>query len=328
MSQRHSAPAGVSHGRDAVLIGLDWGSSSCRAYLYAADGSVIGFREASCGVARLHGGPAAPEPYEEAFLAMCGPWLAEQPGLPVLACGMVGSDRGWAHVPHRRVPASIDDPGPAACVRTRDEVDIHILPGFTDAGGPGGVMRGEETQLAGLSVVDREAVVLPGTHSKWVRLSGRTVTGFTTYMTGELYALVTAHSVLAGSIEPADEPAWSAFERGVRYASEQPCPSVSLFSARTRWLAADLRGDEVADYVSGLLIGTELLDAQSLGGADPAAGLLIAGGQQLNLRYERAATALGWQAVRAVADASARGLWASAGRLGLVTAPVDSAGGR
>jgi len=315
MSGRDSVTTGDDC--DAVLIGLDWGSSSCRAYLYAADGSVISTREASCGVASLHGGPAATEPYEEAFLALCGPWLAEQPGLPVLACGMVGSERGWVHVPHRRVPASIDGFGPAACVRTRDGVDIHVLPGLTDGGGPGGVMRGEETQLAGLSVADGEAVVLPGTHSKWVRLSGRTVTGFTTYMTGELYALVTAHSILAGSIDPADGVAWDAFERGVRCATEQPCPLVSLFSARTRWLADDLRGDEVADYTSGLLIGTELADAVTRGGAEPAAGLVVAGEQALAERYRRTAEILGWTAVRTVTGASARGLWHAAGRLGL-----------
>jgi 2-dehydro-3-deoxygalactonokinase len=306
-------------GGAAVLIGLDWGTSRCRAYLYGADGRVIDTREEACGVSMLPASPVAPGPYEEAFLGMCGPWLAAEPGLPVLACGMVGSDRGWVHVPHRPLPVSIDDPGPMGRVRTRAGVDVHVLAGLTDCGGAGGVMRGEETQLAGLpAAAAGEPVVLPGTHSKWVRLAGRTVVGFTTYLTGELYALMTRYSILAGSIEMVDEVAWPAFERGVRYAAEQPCPLVSLFSARTRWLADDLRGDEVADYVSGLLIGTELADAVTRGGAEPAAGLVVAGEQALAERYRRAAEILGWTAVRTVTGASARGLWHAAGRLGLV----------
>jgi 2-dehydro-3-deoxygalactonokinase len=279
-------------------------------------------------VSTLQASPSEPGPYEQAFAQLCGSWMAGWPGLPVLACGMVGSDRGWAHVAHRRLPASIDDPGPVGRVRTKDGIDIHVLAGLKDAGGAGGVMRGEETQLAGVPDVDGAAVVLPGTHSKWVRLSGRTVASFTTYMTGELYALVTAYSILAGSIEPAEEVPWPAFERGVRYAEEQPCPLVSLFSARTRWLAADLRGDEVADYISGLLIGTELVDARTCGGADPTAGLVIVGGQTLTVRYDRAARILGWSAIRTVAGASARGLWNTAGRLGLVRAPESAAGAR
>jgi 2-dehydro-3-deoxygalactonokinase len=325
---RYRATAGQGGDREAVLIGLDWGSSSCRAYLYAADSGVIDTREAACGVSTLQASPSEPGPYEQAFAQMCGSWMAGRPGLPVLACGMVGSDRGWVHVAYRQLPASIDDPGPVARVRTKDGIDIHVLAGLKDAGGPGGVMRGEETQLAGVPVVNGEAVVLPGTHSKWVRLSGRTVAGFTTYMTGELYALVTGYSILAGSIEPAEEVAWPAFERGVRYAVEQPCPLVSLFSARTRWLAADLGGDEVADYISGLLIGTELVDARTGGGADPAAGLVIVGGHTLTNRYKRAAGILGWSGIRTVTGASARGLWNTASRLGLVSAPESTAGAR
>ncbi|WP_425414851.1 2-dehydro-3-deoxygalactonokinase, partial [Promicromonospora kroppenstedtii] len=39
--------------------------------------------------------------------------------------------------------------------------------------------------------------MLPGTHSKWVRLDGGRVTGFTTAMTGELYGLLMGDSILA-----------------------------------------------------------------------------------------------------------------------------------
>ena len=63
------------------------------------------------------------------------------------------------------------------------------------------VMRGEEIQIAGALVAQpawavRACIVLPGTHSKWVRLEDGRVVAFETHLTGELYAVLRQHSIL------------------------------------------------------------------------------------------------------------------------------------
>ena len=72
--------------------------------------------------------------------------------------------------------------------------DIRILPGIAqrDPKAPD-VMRGEETQLLGalgVDAADDAVVCMPGTHSKWVRANGGTVERFATFMTGELFDVV------------------------------------------------------------------------------------------------------------------------------------------
>jgi 2-dehydro-3-deoxygalactonokinase len=76
-------------------------------------------------------------------------------------------------------------------------------------------MRGEETQLFGaLHLLGPDAAdgcyVLPGTHSKWVRLHAGRITELRTYMTGELFALLRQHGTLASAMQTADADAASA----------------------------------------------------------------------------------------------------------------------
>ena len=81
----------------AQLIALDWGTTSLRAYKLAAGGVVLEQRALSSGIMQLpktpriiHGRECA-DGFELAFDEACGDWLDAQPGLPVIACGMVGS---------------------------------------------------------------------------------------------------------------------------------------------------------------------------------------------------------------------------------------------
>src|SRR5439155_22401473 len=78
-----------------------------------------------------------------------------------------------------------------------------ILPGVCQRlTGAEDVMRGEETQLLGLGTLwpgFSGVVCLPGTHSKWVQLTGRRVERFATAMTGELFEVLRTHSVLRHS---------------------------------------------------------------------------------------------------------------------------------
>jgi 2-dehydro-3-deoxygalactonokinase len=308
------------------LIGLDWGTSSCRAYLLGRNGLPLGQAFAPLGVVALDGGgPPDPAAFDRAFEELCGSWLDAWPRLPVIACGMVGSRQGWIETPYRALPVDLADPDLAfRRVRSRRGTEIHVIPGLIDPQGLGGVMRGEETQLLGADLDGREhEVVLPGTHSKWARITGTVVSGFTTFMTGEIYALLSRHSILASLSRPAPQPRWAAFDRGVDVAADAVAGVGLLgivFSARTLPLTGAIAESDVADYLSGLLIGTELASVR-VGWLHSAPDQLWSfGSPQLSARYSRAALRLGWQHVHVVEDAAARGLWRTARAIGLSAA--------
>ena len=131
-------------------------------------------------------------------------------------------------------------------------------------------MRGEETQIVGAVAGDASPTlaVLPGTHSKWAIARDGAIASFATYMTGEVYAVLREHSILgrmAGPNPQALDPqpaAGAAFARGVRAALADGGAADSLlhrlFGARTLALRADLAPAETSDYLSGLLIGSEV----------------------------------------------------------------------
>ena len=301
------------------------------------------------GLLPVGGDPAG---FDRAFEQCCGGWLDAWPGLPVIACGMVGSRRGWVEAPYRELPADLLDPALSlARVRTGRGTELCVIPGLVETRGLRGVIRGEETQLAGLLGDGRYAgtgpgtgastgpsagastgadVVLPGTHSKWVRLRGSVVTGFTTYLTGELYALLSSQSILAEFIRQDAQPAgvrWDAFDRGVDVAVDAAGTGTGLlgvlFSARTLPLTGAMPEADVADYLSGLVIGTELAGVRASwlgGGGDAVAGrpLWSLAGAELSDRYRRAALRLGLATVHVLDDAAARGLWRTACAAGLI----------
>jgi 2-dehydro-3-deoxygalactonokinase len=310
------------------VLGLDWGTSFCRAYLLGDEGVILARNQGPAGLRSATPGPGGgPAAFDQVFEQLCGGWLDAWPGVPVIACGMVGSRRGWVEAPYRELPADLVDPAlSCARVRTRRGAELNVIPGLIDLHGLRGVIRGEETQLAGLlgagpGTGDAD-VVLPGTHSKWVRLDGSVVTGFTTYMTGELYALLSRHSILADLIQPATEPQWAAFDRGVDVAAEAVSASTGLlgvlFSARTLPLTGAMAETDVADYLSGLVIGTELASARASWVRGAGSGLWSIGDTGLSVRYRRAALRLGWQSVHVLEDAAARGLWRTARAMGLI----------
>jgi 2-dehydro-3-deoxygalactonokinase len=310
------------------VIGLDWGTSSCRAYLLGDTGVILARRQGPVDFGPVSPGRGGdPAAFDRAFEAFCGSWLDTWPGLPVIACGMVGSRRGWVEAPYRELPADLMDPAlPCARVRTRRGAELNVIPGLIDTSGLRGVMRGEETQLVGLLgaglSAGEEDVVLPGTHSKWVRLEGTVVTRFTTYLTGELYALLSRHSILADLIRPAARPQWAAFDRGVDTAAEAVSTRTGLlgvlFSARALPLTGAMAETDVAAYLSGLVIGEELASARAAWVRGAGRHLWSLADQDLSARYSRAALRLGWQTVHVIEDAAARGLWGTAQATGLI----------
>jgi 2-dehydro-3-deoxygalactonokinase len=305
----------------ARLVALDWGSTRLRAWLLGEGGTVLAERQNGDGASVLTGGASA---FDQALTALAGDWLAQ--GLPTLACGMVGSAHGWREAAFVRCPARLDGlHHHLVDVRTRSGAAVHIVPGLVDepAQATPDVMRGEETQVLGLlqahpEFAEAACVLMPGTHSKWVQLRGGAVTGFRTRMTGEVYALLRGHSVLARlMVTSADDGVHAdAFEAGVLAAHRADGTDLlaQLFSVRTLGLNRRWPPEALADHLSGLLIGHEL--AAGLRQVDGP--LPLVGEPALCRRYAHALEVLGVTTAGVHGNTVCAGLWQLAAQAGWV----------
>ena len=198
----------------AQLIALDWGTSSLRAYKLGPAGVVLEQRALASGIMHL---PSEPRDiagvrcgngFELAFDAACGDWLDAEPGLPVIACGMVGSAQGWSEAAYRPTPVDVASLGQALHkVRSLRGVDVHIVPGVIEQVGLPNVMRGEETQVLGvLQGLGADMLIgLPGSHSKWVEVVEGRITHFDTFMTGEVFAVLSSTASSGVPSNPAND---------------------------------------------------------------------------------------------------------------------------
>ena len=289
------------------LLALDWGTSSLRGALLAPDGAVLDERALPRGILTVAAGD-----FRAVFDASFGDWMAQS--RLCLISGMAGSQQGWLEAPYCACPAGFADI--AARLAWIEPGRIAIVPGLsTLSDGVPDVMRGEETQVFGalqLLGLGEARLVLPGTHSKWVRVEGGRITGFSTWMTGEFYALLRQHSILSRMLPAAEPPLDAqAFGQGVAQALKGAGLLHTAFSTRTLALFKQLPPDALPSYLSGLVIGEEL-KSQSLQRGD---SVVVMGAQALTARYEQALAQQG-VTVRAVGNhATWTGLQAMAGTL-------------
>ncbi len=227
---------------------------------------------------------------------------------------MVGAKQGWREAPYVACPAGLAEIAAAMLVVETSFGAVRIAPGVRalDAHGAPDVMRGEETQIFGaLAAGCGDGIyVLPGTHSKWARVEGGRIAGFETFMTGEVFAVLRAHSVLGRMMAPERDGA--GFARGVEAARalERPGDLLhAIFAARTFGLFETLPADQLGEYLSGLLIGAEII-----AGARGAATAVAIGSAALTARYIAAGARLGVAVAPAPEDCALlglRALWAS-----------------
>ena len=304
---------------EPLLITADWGTSTLRVYLLDLAGRIVDRRACASGI----GAPSSDSDggFARVLEREIDRWQAPQKRLPVLASGMIGSRNGWIEAPYVRAPAALADlaralVAPAAGVWIVPGIDCKTASGYD-------VMRGEETQILGALALGAPAdglYVLPGTHSKWVSVRAARVECFTTYLTGELFAVLKAHSIL-GRLMAGSESSAAAFRRGVEAARTTESAGAllaRLFSVRTLALALALEGElpseALADYLSGLLIGCELLEGLR---SDPRTPILL-GEAALVERYARALECLGHEARELPADQVVAGQLAIARAAGIV----------
>lgn len=272
-------------------IAVDWGTSNLRAWAIGSGGEGI-LAEAQSGEGM---GGLARDGFEPALLRLIEPWLQAGRVTPVIACGMVGSRQGWVEAPYRTVPCPPVSAQGLCPVATHDpRIAVQIAPGLSQAK-PADVMRGEEVQIAGALLLTPGfdgVFCLPGTHSKWAHISAGEVVSFQTFMTGELFALLSTQSVLRhGMGEGWDE---GAFDEGVSDALSRPERiGAKLFSLRAEGLLNGLSPAAAKSRLSGLLIGTELAGAKPYWLGQP---IRLIGAPALCANYARALATQGARA--------------------------------
>ena len=267
------------------LLACDWGTTRLRAWVLSDDGEVLAQQEFERGVSRLARGEA-----ERVFETEVRPALGAR-GLPAILCGMVGSELGWRPAGYALCPAGLDELA-QGLVRVQDaSARVVIVPGMKGPGlGGADVMRGEETQIVGWmtlqgeSSAGRRLFCHPGTHAKWILVEGARIVRFVTFMTGELYAVLTQHSVLR---TPAADDDFAAFDEGAAAAGDGGALAARLFGARARVVGAGKPAQTTPSYLSGLLIGAEAAAAPGLLGVSEAEDVALVGDPALCRRYQR-----------------------------------------
>lgn len=275
-----AAEDGIGEG---ALVAIDWGTSRVRAWLMDAAGEPLAEAGSDDGIGRLDGGHAA------AFERLVGDW----PPTPAIMAGMIGSRQGWREAAYIPCPATTAD---IAGGMTRFQTDrgraVAIVPGL--AVRDGDVLRGEETQIVGLMADEpgfAGTVVLPGTHSKWARVDKGTIIDFQTFMTGELFELLSQRSILRhsvgdGSAEVSTSPG---FASAVRQTAIEGLPFLaSLFPVRARQLLSGVAPADNFAYLSGLVIGGEIAAARTMGRLKPGDAIRIVGAKSLARAYGQA----------------------------------------
>ncbi|KKB09566.1 2-dehydro-3-deoxygalactonokinase [Devosia chinhatensis] len=253
-------------------VAVDWGTSNLRAWGLGAEGDIVASAGSDKGMGKL-----APGQFPAALTDVLANLPLPAGPVEVLVCGMAGARQGWMEAPYLDAPADLLDLAGRAVRPPMGDMplSVSILPGVCQRQGGENVMRGEETQLLGLSeLVPGYAgiVCMPGTHSKWAVLNGTHIARFTTAMTGEMFDLLKTHSVLRHSLSgPLDDAERDdGFDSGAREGLNHPEDLLGrLFKVRAGMLLSDRSPPWSAGYLSGLLIGTEIAANRNQFGTDP-----------------------------------------------------------
>lgn len=291
-----------------LLIAVDWGSSSFRAFRMSDEGVILERRSSASGVLSIQGGR-----FKEALLEQVKDWL-EAGETRIVISGMVGSRQGWVETEYLRCPAGVDELANAAVNIPLDGIAGLLIPGVTttDSCGVPEVMRGEEAQVMGVMDACGGAglICVPGTHSKWITIADYAITGFITCMTGDVFGALRRCTILSRIMTEENSVDNGAFLRGVARSADAGGLLHHLFSVRSLALMDELTPQDSASYLSGLLVGHEV---RSVMPAD--AHVHLVGNAVLSKLYGWAINACHGSFTIEDSDAAARGLAAIAGRL-------------
>lgn len=241
-------------------IAVDWGTTNLRIWVMGGNRRTADHRSSGKGMGVLRR-----DAFEPAIIDLISEFLIDGTVMPVGVCGMAGSREGWADAGYLSTPCAPPDAGQAVVAPTGDpRISVRILPGIKQIDPPD-VMRGEETQIAGFLSKNagfKGVICLPGTHTKWVSVAAGKILNFQTFMTGEVFSLLSKSSVLRHIVS---SDGWDdqAFATALTRSMNSPgMPVGQLFSLRAEALIAHLPPREARARLSGNLIGAELSAAR------------------------------------------------------------------
>ncbi|MFN9278380.1 MAG: 2-dehydro-3-deoxygalactonokinase [Betaproteobacteria bacterium] len=276
-----------------VAVGVDWGTTHRRGYALAANGRCLAEHADADGMLAARGR------FEPSLDTLLQALNAASPQVRVLMSGMVGSAHGWVQAPYLNPEVPLRDLGQHLRRVPGTARRAEIVPGIAlKTAGAVDVMRGEETQLLGAALLGHDDgwFLLPGTHSKWVRMAQGRVADFATFMTGELFDLLGRHGTLAAAAgaDPttAEMHHPAAFVQGLNNASDVAL-SHALFGGRARVVTGELPPEQARAYLSGLLIGAEWHELRRRGAGQLPASVTVIGAPHLAARHAEAAHAFG-----------------------------------
>jgi 2-dehydro-3-deoxygalactonokinase len=275
------------------VLGIDWGTTHRRAYLLNAEGELVRQHSDDCGILAVKGN------FQSSLADLLA--LLKLERADVIMSGMVGSRNGWKEVPYLPVDQPLSRLAEALTeIKTAlPNVRCRIVPGyqFIDSYGTPDVMRGEETQVLGaLAMCTFNGwFLLPGTHSKWVRIDHGRVTQLVTFMTGELFALLSQHGTLAALMRD-QEPESAAFEAGIAAARHGPFTHTA-FTCRAMVVTDQMPAAHASSYLSGLLIGSELQEIRQRTQDQARESVQLIGAPALAARYLEALEFVGMSAL-------------------------------
>ena len=215
-------------------------------------------------------------------------------GIPIMISGMASSSIGITELPYTKIPFKMNDTGLHLYKIPADENCRHEILIVSGLRTDNDVMRGEETMLLGCDINgDEQLFIFPGTHSKHVKVKDTVVRDFKTFMTGELFDLLSNKSMLAASLEKSDDLAETDMEQFKKGVNESVSANLlnNIFHIRTNQLFDKLNKKENYFYLSGLLIGEELKDIQK----EKYKYVTVVSSGILSTLYSEALSALGFQ---------------------------------
>lgn len=287
---------------DSRFISCDWGTSNFRIRMVELPGfKILAEVKNNRGVADFNsaGSNEFENHLKEALKQLDKQLDISISNEPLMISGMASASIGWKELPYAELPVSIGASG-LICENLPEILyaEFKLMPKLISGLKTGfDVMRGEEVELMGLlsreevsNYLDTCRVILPGTHSKHIVVKDKQVLDFNTHMTGELFELMSKHSVLKHSFKPMEFDRSfleSAFAEGVEMVMKSGV-SENFFKVRSLSLLKGATAHWCYNFLSGLCIGNEMLSL-----LDIECPILCSASQAISRSYQVAAQQLG-----------------------------------
>lgn len=277
--------------QDTYVIAIDWGSSNMRAWLLRTSGEEIDFFSSAEGIIHVE-----KNNYIRILTQLIERWASyiNSQLVDIFMVGMIGSENGMSFIPYMKCPQLLSAIKPSRPIMENGVFRLWIVPGVSlQHSDIKNVMRGEETQLIGAhKMFNASHYLMPGTHSKWVRVKDNEITDFRTAMTGELFNILLKYSLIGRGL-PKQINDSVIFSEGLKVGCKSNNIVNTLFEVRANYVLNALDKHVVSDYLSGVLIGNEVKNFQREFNSDNQSDVIVVAESFLLEKYGLALNHLG-----------------------------------